>query len=219
MGDSVELRTLFDKEERYPDHGGYEPVSLGMGSKYLQSLYWAVMMTTGMGIEKEALQPATPAEAGYEMCVVIIGVVMYAMLLGSAASVAQRRQHGRGPRLGASLHGDATEMPPPRLAASLPVLHLSLRLIRMQAVSQLDYHATTRRQKLDSVKQYIRYKKVPKFLRLRIEQYYECAPPAACAHVAGPVHRSACVGRPKAGVATPSVARLPVTSAWSAGTF
>ena len=76
------------------------------------------------------------------------------MLLGSAASVAQRRQNGRGPRLGASLHGDATCRRGRCLAARAP-------LAFVQAVSQL---GPTRRQHVHLFQRAVRYKKVPKFL-------------------------------------------------------
>ena len=41
------------------------------------------------------------------------------------------------------------------------------------ALQTLDANAALRRQKLDSVKQYVRYKRVPAYLREKIVEYYE----------------------------------------------
>ena len=54
-----------------------------MGVMYTEAFYWALMMSTGLGVE---FLPTTVGETLYEAAVTALGVVMYAYFLGSATT-------------------------------------------------------------------------------------------------------------------------------------
>eukprot|EP00966_Prymnesium_polylepis_P078577 1821032-Prymnesium_polylepis.1 len=54
-----------------------------IGVMYLEAIYWAVMMTTGLGVE---FMPTTASETLYELFVCVMGVAGYAAFLGAATS-------------------------------------------------------------------------------------------------------------------------------------
>ena len=58
------------------------------GLHYLEAVYWATMMTTGMGVE---FAPTTPEETVFEVLVSTMGVLGYAIFLGSATSAINQR--------------------------------------------------------------------------------------------------------------------------------
>jgi hypothetical protein len=93
-------------------------------SQYLQSLFWAVEVTTGIG---DDIVPKEDGEVLFTAIVAVIGLIIYSVIIGSASS----------------------------------------------ALQNMDSAGAARRQTLDKVTDYLRYRKVPRFFQKIILDYYE----------------------------------------------
>ena len=93
-------------------------------TQYLQSVFWAVTATTGKG---KPLYPRTNLQTGFTSLAVIIGVLLYAVIIGSLSSA----------------------------------LHSS------------DAAGARRRQKMDSVNDFLRTRNIPMSLQRRIRDFYD----------------------------------------------
>eukprot|EP00924_Labyrinthula_sp_SR-Ha-C_P008818 snap_masked-scaffold_2-processed-gene-3.6-mRNA-1 protein AED:1.00 eAED:1.00 QI:0/-1/0/0/-1/1/1/0/679 len=92
--------------------------------KYIHSFFWAVMVTTGIGRD---IMPVTPLEHIFSTVIIIVGVFMYAFIIGSASN----------------------------------------------SLANWDSEKAERRQKLESVNQYLRQRNIPLTLQKRIRAFYD----------------------------------------------
>ena len=64
----------------------YETLSYGFGSQYIRAYFWAVMVTTGVGKD---IVPETDVQYLFTTCAIIVGVLMYAVIVGSVGTALQ----------------------------------------------------------------------------------------------------------------------------------
>ena len=93
-------------------------------TKYLQSVFWAVEVTTGIG---DDIIPNTDQEVIFTIGMTIVGLLVYSIIIGSASS----------------------------------------------ALANMDSTASLRRQTLDKINEYLRYRRVPSFFQKIILDFYE----------------------------------------------
>lgn len=93
-------------------------------TKYLQSVFWAVEVTTGIG---DDIMPKEDVEVVFTILMTIVGLLVYSIIIGSASS----------------------------------------------ALANMDSTASMRRQTLDKINEYLRYRRVPGFFQKIILDFYE----------------------------------------------
>jgi len=65
---------------------GVDLLDVGFGSQYLRAYFWAVMVTTGVGKD---IMPVSDVQYMFTTCAIIVGVLMYAVIVGSVGTALQ----------------------------------------------------------------------------------------------------------------------------------